>query len=80
MLAINEINQLPGEIVELLGEANPDVFRPCYHALDFDGRFIDVIEQYAGCARIATLCGQTGGCLHDVAVFNLFGHFSNVLD
>ena len=58
MLAVNQLRQLPQSFQQLLDEANGDVWRPEFHHLDYPGRFLDLVEVYAGSARISTLCSQ----------------------
>ena len=58
MMQIQELNNLPEHFVSLIKEANPDVFTPRYHQIDTELRFLDILEMYAGCARVSTFCSQ----------------------
>ena len=67
MQQIAELNQLPSDFLELVREANGEVLTPVFHQIDYPGRFLDLVEVYAGSARITSMCSQVFCLNHSVS-------------
>ena len=58
MTALQQLSRMPQSFLDIVREANDQVFMPAYHTLDNPMRYVDVFELYSGSSRLSSFCDK----------------------